>query len=74
MIGDDLNDLPSMQLAVYVVCPADSCGEVIEEADYVSLIKGGHGVVRDVIEHILRERGKWESTVAEIYRKGNYVN
>lgn len=69
-IGDDLNDLPSMLLAGYVGCPADSCIEVIEIANYVSPIKGGHGAVRDVIEHILRERGEWESAVAEIYGIG----
>lgn len=69
-IGDDLNDLPSMQLAGYVGCPADSCSEVIEVADYISPIKGGYGAVRDIIEHILKERGEWKSAAAEIYGIG----
>lgn len=69
-IGDDLNDLPSMRLAGFVGCPADSCREVIEIADYVSDVKGGHGAVRDVIEYILRKSGEWEKTVSEIFGIG----
>ena len=53
-IGDDLNDLKAMSLAGFVGCPADSCNEVKELADYVSPIKGGHGAVRDIVEHLLR--------------------
>jgi len=69
-IGDDLNDLPSMQLAEFIACPADSCQEIIEIADYVSGVKGGHGAVRDVIEHFLRETGEWNKAVSEIYDIG----
>lgn len=65
-IGDDLNDLRSMALAGFVGCPADSCKEVIEQADYVSKVKGGYGAVRDVVEYLLRRRGEWEKIVADI--------
>lgn len=57
-IGDDLNDYPSMLLAGYIGCPADSCAEVKAIADYVSSVNGGHGAVRDVIEHMLRQSGE----------------
>ena len=60
-IGDDLNDLSAMSLVGFVGCPADSCMEVIKIADYVSKRNGGQGAVRDIIEHILRESGKWEN-------------
>lgn len=43
-----------MGLAGFVGCPADSCKEVKEQADYVNPIKGCYGAVSDVIEHILR--------------------
>lgn len=59
-VGDDINDLASMTLAGFVGCPADACLEVRERADYVSHVNGGHGAVRDVIEYILREAGKWK--------------
>ena len=66
-IGDDINDLPSMKLCGFVGCPADSCREVLDIADYVSPYNGGHGAMRDVIEHIFRERGEWDKLVDEIY-------
>lgn len=60
-IGDDLNDLPPMSLVGFIGCPRDSCKEILAKADYVSTQKGGHGAVRDIIEHILGERGGMES-------------
>lgn len=69
-IGDDLNDLSAMRLVGFVACPADSCQEVIEIADYISNFNGGCGVVRDVIEHILRESGEWSAVVDRIYGCG----
>lgn len=69
-IGDDLNDLFPMGLAGFVGCPVDSCPEIKERADYISPVKGGHGAVRDIVEHLLRESGEWEKIVLEIYRVG----
>lgn len=69
-IGDDLNDLPPMGLCSFAGCPADACKEVKVRADYVSDVKGGYGAVRDIIEHMLRERGEWEKATAEIYGIG----
>ena len=58
-IGDDLNDLEAMKMCGVVACPSDACVEVKKLSNYVSLVKGGYGVVRDVIEHYLREKGLW---------------
>ena len=69
-IGDDLNDLPPMRLAGFVGCPADSCKEVIELADYVSKIKGGYGAVRDVVEHYLTQTGEWDYAVSQVFGLG----
>lgn len=66
-IGDDINDVPPMRLCGFVGCPKDSCREVLELADYVSPIKGGHGAMRDVIEYIFRQRGQWDDLVEKIY-------
>ena len=68
-IGDDLNDLPAMDLAGYVGCPADSCTEVRNRADYVSPVSGGHGAVRDVVEHVLHSAGLWTEAAMEVYSK-----
>lgn len=69
-IGDDLNDYTPMSLCGFKGCPADSCSEIKEIADYVSSVPGGHGAVRDVIEHILKERGEWDKCICEIYNAG----
>lgn len=69
-IGDDLNDLPPMQLAGYIGCPADACLEIRAIASYISEVKGGSGAVRDVIEHYLREEGLWDQAVKTVYGIG----
>lgn len=66
-IGDDLNDIPAMKLCGFVGCPTDSCKEVKALADYVSPVRGGHGAVRDCIEHLLTESGQWESAVKKAF-------
>ena len=69
-VGDDLNDLPPMQLVGFVACPADSCKEIISIADYVSDKKGGEGVVRDVIEYLLTISGEWNKAINKVYAIG----
>lgn len=69
-IGDDLNDLSPMRLAGYLACPKDSCTEIREIADYVSPVRGGHGAVRDIIEHKLRESDDWDRAIKTAYHMG----
>lgn len=69
-IGDDLNDLPSMDLAGFIGCPYDSCAEVKDVAHYVSPVKGGQGAVRDIIEHVMRENEMWSYVIADVYGIG----
>jgi len=66
-IGDDLNDLSAMTLAGFIACPADSCKEVIQLADYVSPVMGGYGAVRNIVEHLLSADGQWGKMVRDIY-------
>ena len=51
-IGDDLNDLPCMQLVGLKGCPGDAAQAVINVADYVTNQMGGQGAVREFIEWI----------------------
>lgn len=69
-IGDDLNDLAPMQLTGFVGCPSDSCEEVIQLANYISKKKGGYGVVRDVVETLLKDTDRWDKAVMEVYGCG----
>ena len=49
-IGDDLNELPMMQLCGICGCPSDAVSEVKAACDYVCEAPGGHGAVREFIE------------------------
>lgn len=69
-LGDDLNDLPGMQLCGFVGCPTDACAEIKEYADYVATTKGGEGAVRDIIEYMLRVRDEWDWCVNRVYGIG----
>lgn len=69
-LGDDLNDLPPMQLCGFVGCPADACVEVKENANYIAAQDGGHGAVRDIIEHLLKERNEWTDSIRKVYNIG----
>lgn len=69
-IGDDLNDISSMELCGFVGCPVDACSEVKALSNYTSAKKGGYGAVRDVIEHYFREQGLWTKLVKKTYGFG----
>lgn len=69
-IGDDLNDYQPMLLAGYVGCPADACQEIKEIATVISDYEGGKGVVRDLIEKMLRSNNLWQSSIKDIYSVG----
>jgi 3-deoxy-D-manno-octulosonate 8-phosphate phosphatase (KDO 8-P phosphatase) len=59
-IGDDLMDLPVMRYVGFGVAVANAADEVKRYADYVTIRPGGSGAVREVIEYILKETGKWQ--------------
>lgn len=67
-IGDDLNDLSSMELARFIACPEDACDEVKQKATYISDKKGGQGAVRDSICHLLRKRGDWPIILQDLVK------
>ncbi len=60
-IGDDHLDLPIVRRAGLGVAVADAAAELKQIADFVTKAAGGGGAVREVIEHILKNTGRWES-------------
>ena len=57
--GDDVNDLPAMQMAGLPACPANAAKEVSEyvrESGFVSEQPGGRGAVREFVNAILEAR------------------
>jgi len=59
-IGDDLTDLPVMRYVGFGVAVANAVAEVKQQADYVTTAAGGSGAVREVIEYILKNSGRWQ--------------
>ena len=62
-IGDDIPDLPVIARAGFGVAVANAPGEVKEGADYVTSVCGGSGAVREVVEYILKNSGRWDELV-----------
>jgi len=59
-IGDDLTDMPVIRYAGFGVAVANAVDEVKQCADYITTRAGGGGAVREVIEYILRNSGRWQ--------------
>lgn len=53
-IGDDINDIETIKAVGYGCCPADAMQEVKKAADYVTNAIGGTGVIREVVEKVIR--------------------
>ena len=53
-IGDDVNDLPALQMAGFSSAPADCVDEVRDVVDYVCEKRGGEGAVREIADRIVQ--------------------
>ena len=62
-VGDDLLDLPPIRYAGFGVAVANAVDEVKQYADYVTTRQGGSGAVREVIEYILKNTGRWQELI-----------
>ncbi|WP_444995044.1 3-deoxy-manno-octulosonate-8-phosphatase KdsC [Aliikangiella sp. IMCC44359] len=60
-IGDDLPDLPLMQLSGLGICVADGYHFVQQHADWVTSLKGGEGAVRELADLILYAQKKLDA-------------
>lgn len=52
-IGNDINDYNAMKLCGFSACPADSHKEILRISSILLKKKGGHGVVRELLEEEL---------------------
>jgi 3-deoxy-D-manno-octulosonate 8-phosphate phosphatase (KDO 8-P phosphatase) len=65
-IGDDLFDIPVLRMAGISVGPADAHEDVLEMCDAKTKSNGGEGVVREVVEAIVKAKGKWQEVLDDI--------
>lgn len=52
-IGDDILDIPGMEISEVTACPADAAEKVKDVVTYVCRNKGGEGAVREFVEWLL---------------------
>ena len=62
-LGDDLPDLPIMKRAGYPMAVADAVDEIRSLARFVTTLPGGHGAVREAVEHLLKAKNQWAEAV-----------
>ncbi|NKB20030.1 MAG: HAD hydrolase family protein [Alphaproteobacteria bacterium] len=53
-IGNDINDLSAMEIVGWPVAPADGHPDIRAIARYVTVARGGEGVVREIADFILK--------------------
>ena len=58
-IGDDIPDYEVMKRVGLAIAPADAAPEIKAIADYISPVKGGEGLGREIIEQIMKVQGTW---------------
>lgn len=70
-IGDDLNDLGSLQKAALSCTVNNACLEVKQAADYITKTAGGAGAVREIIELFLKHEKRWPEALI-LYANTNH--
>ena len=68
-VGDDLMDLPVMMHCGYPVAVADAVPQVKAAACYMTRAVGGNGAVREVVEHLLKAKGRWQEVLENYYQQ-----
>jgi 3-deoxy-D-manno-octulosonate 8-phosphate phosphatase (KDO 8-P phosphatase) len=62
-IGDDLLDLATIRAVGLGVAVADAVEDVRRAAKYVTSVPGGRAPVREVVELILKNTGRWDDVI-----------
>ena len=65
-IGDDVLDMPLLNLVGFSVAVPNAREEVKAICDYITVAVGGRGAVREVIDLILKQQGKFNQLVESL--------
>jgi YrbI family 3-deoxy-D-manno-octulosonate 8-phosphate phosphatase len=58
-VGDDLPDLPVLRWSGLAAVVSDGCDELHTAAHYITKAAGGRGALREIVELILKAKGRW---------------
>jgi 2-dehydro-3-deoxyphosphooctonate aldolase (KDO 8-P synthase) len=67
VVGDDVVDIPLMRRVGVKITVPEAPMDVVQETDYVTRNAGGKGAAREIIEKILKARGKWSEVMERYY-------
>ena len=57
-VGNDINDKEAMKISGITFCPSDAHKKIKLVTDYVLKTKGGYGVVRELMEILIKQKEK----------------
>ena len=57
-VGNDINDKEAMQVVGFPLCPSDAHESIKSISNYVFKAKGGAGVVRELLDIVIEEKGE----------------
>lgn len=66
VMGDDWNDFPMLRKAALSAVPQNAFDDLKAKVDFVANRQGGEGAVREFIELILKEQGRYEEVVESL--------
>ena len=55
-LGNDSNDLECMRESGLAAAVADAYPIILKAADYITVMPGGHGAIREIIDLLLESR------------------
>lgn len=57
-VGDDSFDIPLLKAVGFSCAPPEAVEEVRKEVDYITTVHAGRGCIREIIDLILKKKGK----------------
>ena len=68
-LGDDMVDLPVMQLVGLPIAAANATPEILKVAKYTTKVVGGDGAFRDAVEWIIKMQGRTDEVKEKMIKR-----
>ena len=56
-VGNDVNDKEVMEIVGFTCCPSDAHDSIKNLSDNILKTKGGNGVIRELLDYIIKKKG-----------------
>ena len=68
-LGDDMVDLPVMELVGLPIAVANSTTEILNVAKHITKVKGGEGAFREAVEYIIKMQGRTKEVTKKMVER-----